>query len=349
MDTFPAVQVRILHVGLGARGRDWLGFVKAFPAATTVACVEPDPQALAKARAGLDPGVRCFASLDQALDEAHGAVEADAALIASPSALHAEQALAALDAGLAVLIEKPFAPDVAAARSVIERAAAVGRPLVVAENFRFVPVERTVRRVLRSELGPLSNIQLCDRRRMPPAMHGGFVRGMMHPQLRELAVHHFDSLRSFTGRKPLAVTARCFNPPGSEYAHGACTEALLEFEGDLHVQYLGTMTANKFGWRLYAEGQGGDLWSNRKLVALRRRGKRFFLPVKREAGLPGDADPYPREGTTSLLESLRAALAGVEPESSGRENIWAIAMVQAAVVSDVERRTVSIDEVYREP
>ena len=344
MDTFPPVPVRILHVGLGARGRDWLGFVQAFQGATTVACVEPDAAALEKARARAPSEARCFTSLDEAL----GAVEADAALIASPSALHAEQALAVLDAGLGALIEKPFAPDVAAARAVIERSAAVGRPVVVAENFRFVPVERTVRRVLRHELGRLTNIQFSDRRRMPPAMHGGFVRGMTHPQLRELAVHHFDSLRSFTGQRPLAVTARCFNPPGSEYAHGACTEALIELEGDLHVQYLGTMTANKFGWRLYAEGEGGDLWSNRKLVAVRRRGGRAFLPVKKEAGLPGDADPYPREGTTSLLESLRAALGGVEPESSGRENVWAIAMVQAAVMSDLERRTVAIEEIYRE-
>jgi predicted dehydrogenase len=258
--------------------------------------------------------------------------------------------VAVLEAGLAALIEKPFAPDVAAAERVIASSEALGRPLVVAENFRFVPVERTVRRVLRGELGRLMNISFSDRRRMPLSMHGGFVEGLTHPQLRELAVHHFDSLRSFTGRKPLAVTARCFNPAGSDYEHGACTEALIEFEGELHVQYLGTLTSNKFGWRVYAEGERGDLWSNRKLVTVRKKGGKLFLPVKKETGLAGDGDPYPREGTSSLLESLRAAVQdGAAPESSGRENIWAIAMVQAALTSDQEGRRVSIEEIYTEP
>ncbi len=340
------MSIRILHVGLGARGRDWLGFVESFPGTVSVGCVEPDAATLEKARSTAKGDVKFFASLDEAL----GAVEADAALIASPSRVHAEQALAVLDAGLAAMIEKPFAPDVAAAQQVIARSEEVGKPIVIAENFRFVPVERTVRRVLRGELGRLTNISFSDRRRMPLSMHGGFVQGLTHPQLRELAVHHFDSLRSFTGRRPLAITARCFNPPGSDYEHGACTEALIEFEGDLHVQYLGTMTSNKFGWRVHAEGEGGDLWSNRKLVAVRKQGAKVFLPVTKEKGLAGDGAPYPQEGTTSLLESLRAAIQdGAVPESSGRENIWAIAMVQAALTSDQEKRTVSLEEIYSEP
>lgn len=337
--------VRILHVGLGARGRDWLGFVRAFEGVETVACVEPDPASLARALASAPPRLAGHADLAQAL----AAVEADAALIASPSALHAEQALACLDAGLAVMIEKPFAPDVAAARRVIARAAERGLPLVVAENFRFVPAERTVRRAIRAQLGQVSHVTLTDRRRMPLAMHGSFVRGMTHPQLREIAVHHFDSLRSFTGREPLAVTARSFNPPGSDYVHGACTEAWIEFAGGLEAQYLGTLTSNRFGWRVTAEGSEGDLWSNRRLVAVRRRGKRLFVPIAKERGLAGDGDPYPREGTSSLLESLRAAVReGVAPESSGAENLWAVAMVEAALRSDRERRTVAIADVLRD-
>jgi predicted dehydrogenase len=333
--------VRILHVGLGARGRDWLGFVEAFAGTESAALVEPDAAALAEAQKRC-PAAKGFADLGQALASA----EADAALIASTSALHAEHALAALDAGLAVMIEKPFAPDVASARRVIARAEERGLALVVAENFRFVPVERTVRRAIRGELGQVTNISFSDRRRMPLSMHGAFVEDLTHPQLRELAVHHFDSLRSFTGRDPVAVTARSFNPPGSDYAHGACTEAFVEFEGGLHVQYLGTMTSNKFGWRVYAEGSDGDLWSNRKLVAVRKRGGKLFLPIAKEKGLAGDGDPYPREGTTSLLESLRAAVRdGVEPESSGRENLWAVALVEAALISDREGRTVAVAEV----
>ena len=239
--------IRILHVGLGARGRDWLDFVDAFPGAESAGLVEPDAGALAEAQKRAKGDLPAFATLAEGL----AAAGADAALIASPSRFHAEQALSVLDAGLAALIEKPFAPDVAAAQSVIDRSEATGRPVVVAENFRFVPVERTVREAIRSgSLGRITNISLADRRRMPLATHGSFVEGMTHAQLSELAVHHFDSLRSFTGKRPLRVTARAFNPPGSDYAGGACTEAFIELEDDLHVQYLGTMTSNKFAYRV---------------------------------------------------------------------------------------------------
>jgi hypothetical protein len=61
----------------------------------------------------------------------------------------------------------------------------------------------------------------------------------------------------------------------------------------------------------------------------------------------GDGAPYPREGTTSLLEGLRAAVQdGVEPETSGGENLWAIATRQAAIASAEEGRTVPIKEIH---
>ncbi|AQP48456.1 hypothetical protein BW730_14015 [Tessaracoccus aquimaris] len=54
----------------------------------------------------------------------------DAVVIASPDHLHAGTTLAAMDAGLAVLCEKPLAPTVEEALEVAERHAALARPLV---------------------------------------------------------------------------------------------------------------------------------------------------------------------------------------------------------------------------
>ena len=338
------MSLRILHVGAGARGRNWLEFVASAQAATSVACVEPDAVRGAEAVKAAGGALERFEDLDTALAKTH----ADAALIASPSSLHAEQAIRCLEAGLAVLVEKPFAPSVAEGRRVVEAGEAAGQPVVVAEQFRFVPAERTVaREVAAGRLGRVSNVVFTDRRRMPLAMHGPWVKDLAYPQLSEIAVHHFDSLLAFFRKRPASVAARAFNPAGSDYASGACSEALIELEDGIHVQYLGSLTANKFGYSLRVEGDGGDLWTNRKLVCVRRRGQRLFLPVKSEKGLPGDARPYPFEAMPSILEELRAAVQdGREAATSGRRNLWAVALVEAAIRSCEERRTVPIAELH---
>jgi hypothetical protein len=63
-----------------------------------------------------------------------------------------------------------------------------------------------------------------------------------------------------------------------------------------------------------------------------------------------DERPYPQGGTTSLLNSLRdAVLQGTSAATRGDDNIWTVAMVEAGKLSDQERRTVDIAEVYQGP
>jgi predicted dehydrogenase len=337
--------INILHIGVGIRGRHWLEFVKDYPDTVSVACVDSEPRALDEVRNTHGQSFcQYFTELDAALRTTH----ADAALIASPPFLHAEHALKCLDAGLAVMIEKPFTPTVDAARRVIERAESVGKPVIVAENFRFVPAERTIRQLVQQGLlGEITGVTFVDRRRMPSHTQGAWMAKMDYPQLQEIAVHHFDSLRSFFCRRPLNIVARVWNPSESDYQHGACTEALIEMEGGLHIQYLGMLTSHRFSYKIWIEGEHGVIWTNRKFVLWRSRGKRFFRPLRLVKVPKGDEAPYPKEGTMSLLNSLRdALLLGHQPETSGQDNIWAIAMIQAGMLADKERRTVAIEEVF---
>jgi predicted dehydrogenase len=232
---------------------------------------------------------------------------------------------------------------------VVERARAVGKPVVVAENFRFVPAERTLRKLVREGfLGAVSNATLVDRRRMPSDTQGSWMATLRYPQLQEIAVHHFDSLRSFFG-EPESVVARVWNPPGS-YAHGSSSEALIAMERGVHVQYLGTLTSHKFAWRLAVEGEAGLLWSDRKRVWWRARGKKLFRPLRNVPVPKGDGDPYPKEGTTSLLNAFRdACLHGTAAETRGEDNLRTIALVQAAKTSDREGRVVRVDEILPGP
>jgi predicted dehydrogenase len=65
--------------------------------------------------------------------------QVDAAIVAVPTAAHEEVACLLLEAGIDVLVEKPIAPDTAAAGRMIETAARRGRLLQVGHLERFNP------------------------------------------------------------------------------------------------------------------------------------------------------------------------------------------------------------------
>jgi predicted dehydrogenase len=89
----------------------------------------------------------------------HHAGELDAAFIITPHALHHDQAVACMEAGLDVLLEKPMVMNATEARSLIGARDRTGRLLVVAFNGSLSPQIRTAVKLLRSgELGRLLNI-----------------------------------------------------------------------------------------------------------------------------------------------------------------------------------------------
>lgn len=64
----------------------------------------------------------------------------DVVLVASPSGLHVEHALAALEAGAHVLLEKPVATDPAGAWQLVDAADRLGKQVVVAFGWNFRPM-----------------------------------------------------------------------------------------------------------------------------------------------------------------------------------------------------------------
>ena len=89
-------------VGTGWIGRHRMEAILASGWADAAAILEPDPRALELARA-LAPGARVMPSLDTLLQ-----LPLDGMVIATPSALHAQQSIAALEAGMAVFCQKPL-------------------------------------------------------------------------------------------------------------------------------------------------------------------------------------------------------------------------------------------------
>ncbi len=337
--------LRVIHVGLGGRGGHWLDFIAQRSDVTSVGFVDASREMIEKARArpNLANG-KFFERLEDAL----AAVPADFVVIASPSFLHAQQSLQVLNAGLAVLVEKPLGTALPEAAAVAKRAREVGRPLVVAENYRFFQAERTLRAFLDGgTAGRINNVVVIDRRDQASNTQGPWVKSMPHPFLTEIGVHHFDAFRYLFARQPVSVLASSFSPPGSDYDHEGGAHALLEFDDGLKLQYTGTFVASRYDYEMRIEAANGEIKSNRSRVWWRPNGERKFRALPPQPLPPGEVQRYPLAGMSTILNQFIGALQGHGvPETSGDDNLWTLAMLEAAILSVREKRRVSITEIF---
>ena len=335
----------MIQVGVGGRGGHWLDFIAQRKDVVPVAFVDASPEALKRMRAR--PGfekIACFERLEEALRS----VPADFALIASPSLLHAPHALQALDAGLAVLVEKPFGSNLAEATALARRAREKGRPAVVAENYRFFQAERTLRAFLDSGVaGRVANVVCIDRRDQSSSTQGPWVKSMPHPFLTEIAVHHFDSFRYLFGARPSALSAWSFNLPSSDYDHEAGAHALIEFPGGPSIQYSGTFVGSRYQFEMTIDAENGDLRTDRVRVWWRPKGEKSFREVAPQPLPAGEVLRYPHAGMATILDQFRAAIERrAVPETHGEDNLWTLAMHEAAILSAEQRRKVALAEVF---
>lgn len=126
--------IRVALAGAGAWGKNLLRVLVESPRARVVAVADPDPEARARARA-LAPHAALVPTLDAALARA-----VDAVILATPAHTHAALALAALDAGADVFVEKPLALRADDADRCARRAAELGRIGMVGHLLRYHPV-----------------------------------------------------------------------------------------------------------------------------------------------------------------------------------------------------------------
>lgn len=88
------------------------------------------------------------------------ALDLDGVVIATPSALHAEQAIAALEAGAAVFCQKPLGRTAAEARAAVAAARRADRLLAVDFSYRFTEGMRRIRAL--AQAGELGRIHACE-------------------------------------------------------------------------------------------------------------------------------------------------------------------------------------------
>jgi predicted dehydrogenase len=130
---------RLGFLGVGWIGRNRLEAIVRSGHAEVAAIADAVPDV---ARQALEsaPGARIVAGLAALLEE-----DLDGIVIATPSALHAEQSIAALRRGLAVFCQKPLGRTAEEVRAVVEAAREADRLLGVDLSYRFTRAVEAIR------------------------------------------------------------------------------------------------------------------------------------------------------------------------------------------------------------
>ena len=223
---------RIALIGFGLAG-------KAFHAPLIAATDGLELAAVVTSRApeveGLYPGVRVLPTLDAVLQDR----SIDLVVLATPDQVHAEQALAALDAGKHVVIDKPLAPTLDEARRVAARAAERGRMVSVFHNRRWDADFLTLRRLIAD--GALGEITAFESRfdRFRPELGERWKDRRAGGVWQDIGPHLVDQALVLFGR-PDAISAdlAVLKPGGQAVDHA---EVLLRYPGrrvSLHISQM---------------------------------------------------------------------------------------------------------------
>ena len=131
--------LRVGVIGTGRMGAFHVHANNRLDCVDLVAVADPDPVARNAALRGRP--AEEYADWRRLIE----AADIDAVSVACPSELHVEVALAALDAGLHVLVEKPIATNLPDALRLRGAARAAGRKLMVGHVERFNPIVASLR------------------------------------------------------------------------------------------------------------------------------------------------------------------------------------------------------------
>ncbi len=210
--------MKIAVLGLGFMGSTHLNALRKIPEAELAAVASDIPQRLTGDLSDVQgniggPGGRLDFSRVRKYSDAYQALrdfETEAVDLCLPTHLHAPVAVAALQAGKHVLVEKPMALTAEDCERMIAAARQAGRILMVAQVLRFIPAYRTTAETIRS--GRLGAVRAAIfRRRCAAPAWGGWLhdKAASGGGVFDLLIHDVDFMLQAFGRPEAVSAAGC--------------------------------------------------------------------------------------------------------------------------------------------
>ena len=328
--------IRIVIVGAG-RGRSHLRSVRTLGDRFELAgVVDLDAARLAQvcAQEQVAPGL-AFGSLDDAL----AAGGCDAVMVATWARTHEPLVAQALAAGAHVLVEKPFTLTVASARRLLAIAEERGRKIVVTQQWRYLPGQRTMRRLLAERRwGQPQEGHLVSYK-----ARGGEYPDSEHSQLWQMTVHEVDSLLAMMGEPVAAVSGHSFRPPATTWRRESTATAELTLDSSCRIVLLSTSDARINTLELRVECERGALryensrsFGGDERIAVATSPDEGWQPVPIDAPHPLSLDAQVAAGFADWING------GPEPETSGRQNLQVLGALDALLESGLTGRQVPV-------
>lgn len=331
--------VRVVLVGAGGMGKNWIRALSASPDVELVGLVDLNLAAAESAIA--DAGLTGVAT-GTSLSTVAAASGAQAVVNVTVPAAHHPVNVEALAAGLPVLCEKPVAPTVALGLSLAATAEVSGQLLMISQSRRYY---RTLAE-LKRQVASLGEVGIVTTDFFKAPHFGGFREEMEHVLLVDMAIHAFDVVRYLLDDDPVSVYCEEFNPGWSWYAADAAATAIFEFSGGTRYVYTGNWCADGLetswngSWRVNGAG-GSATWDGTNSPVVERTAT-ALLPAP-EAAPAANAEAEEIAG--ALAEFVHALRTGRTPSGEVHSNVQSLAMVEAAVRSAETGQRVRIDEV----
>jgi len=299
----------------------------------------------------------------------------DAVVVATPHPQHREHALAALEAGAHVLVEKPMALTVADCDAMIGAAESRGLTLGVISQRRWFPAVRRVRAAIdagkigRPALAQVTMLGWRDEAYYRSDPWRGSWAGEGGGVLVNQAPHQIDLLQWFLGPiEELYAAWGNVNHPSIEVedsavavlrgADGAMATLLVSnsqkpgIYAKVHVHgasgaSVGVQTDGGAmfvaGMSSIVEPASNDLWT------IPGEEKLPGLWLKEDEALFERSDPTSYFHTLQFLDFAQALRQGTAPAIDGREGRKSIALIEAIYRSGRERRPVAMKEFSASP
>lgn len=194
------------------------------------------------------PGTRIYADHSSLLDAE--AADLDFVDVCTPPSAHAEIAQHALERGLHVLCEKPLAPSIGEAASLLETAARARRVIFPCHNYKHAPVVKAIREILNEgKIGQVRSVTLSTFRntyaRGVPEWKPNWRRERRYSGggiAMDHGSHTFYLAFEWMGGYPTAVSAKMCNLGPEAHDTEDNFSAVLTFPGGLAHAHL-TWTA----------------------------------------------------------------------------------------------------------